>query len=88
MLPGVATAEQIIAHLAANNIETGSSVTEAVSQRHFKVTSIDAMLIKLISITDGTESSSPPTEFLTMYCLAKAQKEEASSFFKHIYLYI
>ena len=88
MLPGVATAEQIIAHLAANNIETGSSVTEAVSQRHFKVTSIDAMLIKLISITDGTESSSPPTEFLTMYCLAKAHKEEASSFFKHIYLYI
>ena len=88
MLPGVATAEQIIAHLAANNIETGSSVIEVDSQCHFKVTSIDATLIKLTSITDGTESSSPPTEFLTMYCLAKSQKEEASSFFKHIiYIY-
>ena len=88
ILPGVATAEQIIAHLAANNIETGSYVIEVASQCHFKVTSIDATLIKLTSITDGTESSPPPTEFLTMYCLAKSQKAEASSCFKHIYLYI
>ena len=79
-MTGVASTEQIVAHMKLHGVEQGSTVIEKCSKAKFQVAGIDASGIKLTNDSDGKAFTSSPSMFLSLYDRVRTKQEDSHSF--------